>query len=466
MAAMQVPRRQAEAEAPAAAPRRQAAAAAAETAPHAARRQAPEQPRGTVATSMASASASVVPPLIPLQKRRIRGISGVSSTESASPTEFPGPTVFDTDVDRQADSTVKQEEADLQEDLALADSLNTALPGRHEDDEEVAATQQDGEEDAVDEGEEEEELEEEEEEVATRQAQVAPPPQEGVVDQGEVIAACLRSQARARGQVYKGAPAIAAAALACVLSLISFSPRHARQCRCVLNCSLPTSFRARRIRAPVRQLALLLWIACALLRPLPQLEAGRPSEVVRVSPKLRQQGLCQTASPSFRCGFLAHVGHRTGTSHSIRPGARLDGSSWARLVSTWGYRGIRVGEASHPGPEGGEPPRLATIHRIPVGGNAPRSCSIRLTPQGGAWIWIVHSSPPLRVAGRKTPAEALQKWLQKFQEYILPDSQAVLRALHDQWQAHPIPPPPPPRPVPGTGPDRLHLPPVKLMRGF
>ena len=127
----------------------------------------------------------------------------------------------------------------------------------------------------------------------------------------------------------------------------------------------------------------------------------------------------------------------------FRPRARLDGSPCARVVSTWGYRGIRVGEASHPGPEGGEPPRLATINRVPVGGNAPRSCSIRLTPQGGAWIWIVHSSPPLRVAGRKTPAEALQKWLQKFQEYILPDSQAVLRELHDQWQAHPIPPPPP-----------------------
>ena len=188
---------------------------------------------------MASASASVVPPLIPLQRRRIRGISGVSSTESASPTDFPGPTVFDTDVDRQADSTVKQEEADLQEDLALADSLNTALPGRHEDDEEVAATQQDGEEDAVDEGEEEEEMEEEEEEVATRQAQVAPPPQEGVVEQGEVIAACLRSQARARGQVYKGAPAIAAAAIACVTSLISFSPRHARQCRYALHTPFP-----------------------------------------------------------------------------------------------------------------------------------------------------------------------------------------------------------------------------------
>ena len=102
MASMQVPRRQAAAEAPDAAPHRQAAAAAADAAPQAAaRRQASERPRGTVATSMASASASVVPPLIPLQKRRIRGISGVRSTESASPTDFPGAPVFDTDTDRR-----------------------------------------------------------------------------------------------------------------------------------------------------------------------------------------------------------------------------------------------------------------------------------------------------------------------------------------------------------------------------
>ena len=116
---------------------------------------------------------------------------------------------------------------------------------------------------------------------------MAPPPQEGVVDQSEVIAACLRSQARARGQVYKGAPAVSAAAIACVLSLISFSPRHARQCRCVLNCSPPTSFRARKIRPPVRQLAFLTWTVCAL-QLLPFLEAGRLWGVVRVSDALRQ----------------------------------------------------------------------------------------------------------------------------------------------------------------------------------
>ena len=141
--------------------------------------------------------------------------------------------------------------------------------------------------------------------------------------------------------------------------------------------SLPTSFRARRIRPPVRQLALLSWTACALL-PLPLLEAGRPWEVVRVLTELRQtvappsfphlqQGLCQTASPSFRRGILAHVGHRTGTSRSIRPGARLN-ASCARIVSTWGYRGVRVGEASHPGPGVGGATTIGYHSQNPGGG--------------------------------------------------------------------------------------------------
>ena len=188
LASMQVPHRQAAAETPDAAPRRQAAAAKAKTAPKAgARRQASERPRGTVATSMASAAAVEEPQPIRPQRRRIRGISGVSSTESAdSPAAFPGAPVFDSETDRQADPVVKTE-ADLQEDAALADSLNTALPGRHEDDREVAATQEDEEEDEEDEGEEEEQQEDDEEEVAPRQAQVAPPPQEGiVVEQGSM----------------------------------------------------------------------------------------------------------------------------------------------------------------------------------------------------------------------------------------------------------------------------------------
>ena len=75
---------------------------------------------------MAAASATQEPQAIRPQRRRIR-----------------------------ADSVFK-DEAHLQEDAALAASLNTALPGRLEDDRELAATQEDEEEDEEDEGEEEE----------------------------------------------------------------------------------------------------------------------------------------------------------------------------------------------------------------------------------------------------------------------------------------------------------------------
>ena len=184
----------------------------------------------------------------------------MSSTESASSADFPGAPVFDSETDRQADTVVK-DEADLQEDTALADSLNTALPGRHEDDREVAATQEDDEEDEADKGEEEEQQEDEEEEVAPRQAQVAPPPQEEVVDQSEVIGQCLASQARARR---RGAPALAAAAIACVPLLVLFSTRPARRCRSSLRHSRSPSFRTSVNRLSVRQhdALLLIWWLC------------------------------------------------------------------------------------------------------------------------------------------------------------------------------------------------------------
>ena len=136
------------------------------------------------------------------------------------------------------------------------------------------------------------------------------------------------------------------------------------------------------------------------------------------------------------CRPLAHSSLRTGTCSTARPGARLIGSAFARIVTLWGYKGIRVGEASNPGPERDEPLRVVVIHRVPVGEEASRPCSIRLSLQG------TPINPPLRVAGRKTPAEALQKWLQKFQDHIVPASQAILRDLCEQWREHPIPPPP------------------------
>ena len=253
---------------------------------------------------MASASASVVPPLIPLQKRRIRGISGVSSTESASSTDFPGAPVFDADTDRQADSVVK-DEADLQEDLALADSLNTALPGRHEDDEEIAATQQDGEEDEADEGEEEEEQEEEEEEeeeeeVAPRQAQVAPPPQEGVVDQGDVISQCLASQARARRHVYKGVRALPAAVIASVLLLVLIS-RPARRCRFTHPHSYPCPLRPHHSRSSVRQHDASLMARCMCVFPWTCVMnvAGMQGRLGLWTGGIRQTGFATSLSPNL-----------------------------------------------------------------------------------------------------------------------------------------------------------------------
>ena len=194
-----------------------------------ARRQASEQASGHVEDRATEAPAPRMQP----QRRRIRRMGGTSSTESASPPDFPGaPVLDDDDADRQAETAVKTE-ADLQEDAALAASLNTALPCGHEDEGEVAATQMDeAEEEDEEEGEEEEyQQDQEEEEVASRQAQVAPPPQEGVVEQGDVISQCLRSQARARRQGYKGAQASAAAAIACVPILILLSTQPARRCR-------------------------------------------------------------------------------------------------------------------------------------------------------------------------------------------------------------------------------------------
>ena len=159
---IQVPRRQADAATAAEQP-----AAAAQ--PAAARRQASEQHSATVEGRAAEAPAPRMQP----QRRRIRGLGGTSSTESASPPDFPGaPVLDDDDADRQAETAVKTE-ADLQEDAALAASLNTALPCGHEDEGEVAATQMDeAEEEDEEEGEEEEyQQDEEEEEVAPRQAQ-------------------------------------------------------------------------------------------------------------------------------------------------------------------------------------------------------------------------------------------------------------------------------------------------------
>ena len=167
----------------------------------AARRQATAQPADTAAQLVVPVSKAQP------QRRRVWGLSGVSSKESASPEELPPVPEDDSDADHQTVVSAIKEEADLQEDAALADSLNTALPlQRHQDEGDVAATQEDVEEEEGEEEEkegekEEEEGEDEKEGSGPHQARGAPPPVGGEGFSG-VLRGCLGAQARDRRQLH------------------------------------------------------------------------------------------------------------------------------------------------------------------------------------------------------------------------------------------------------------------------
>ena len=93
----------------------------------------------------------------------------------------------------------------------------------------------------------------------------------------------------------------------------------------------------------------------------------------------------------------------------------------------------RIGEADNPGPE---PPRELYLDRK----NGQRD-PIRLCKQNGGWVWNVHSVPPLRVAKRSTPQDALRNWLNKHENAIKPTSAEAARQLAKEWEAFPMPQP-------------------------
>ena len=93
----------------------------------------------------------------------------------------------------------------------------------------------------------------------------------------------------------------------------------------------------------------------------------------------------------------------------------------------------RIGEAENPGPE---PPRELYLDRK----NGQRD-PIRLCKQNGGWVWNVHSVPPLRVAKRSTPQDALRNWLNKHENAIKPASAEAARQLAKEWDAFPMPQP-------------------------
>ena len=57
------------------------------------------------------------------------------------------------------------------------------------------------------------------------------------------------------------------------------------------------------------------------------------------------------------------------------------------------------------------------------------------------WVWNVHSVPPLRVAKRSTPQDALRNWLNKHENAITPASAEAARQLAKEWEAFPMPQP-------------------------
>ena len=109
--------------------------------------------------------------------------------------------------------------------------------------------------------------------------------------------------------------------------------------------------------------------------------------------------------------------------------------SWHNLphsLTAWDKR-QRLGEAINPGPE---PPRELYLDRK----NGQRD-PIRLCTQNGGWVWNVHSVPPLRVAKRPTPHEALRNWLTKHENAIKPESAEAARQLAKKWEVFPVPQP-------------------------
>ena len=101
-------------------------------------------------------------------------------------------------------------------------------------------------------------------------------------------------------------------------------------------------------------------------------------------------------------------------------------------MTAWDKR-QRLGEATNPGPE---PPRELYLNRK----NGQRD-PIRLCTQNGGWVWNVHCVPPLRVAKRPTPHEALRNWLAKHENAIEPESVEAARQFATEWEAFPLPQP-------------------------
>ena len=126
--------------------------------------------------------------------------------------------------------------------------------------------------------------------------------------------------------------------------------------------------------------------------------------------------------------------HMHGTGIGMAPSPATTASiAWLKhCLVAWDKR-ERLGEAKNPGPE---PPREIWLRRK----NGQRD-PLRLCTQNGGWVWNMHYAPPLRVAKRPTPHEALRNWLTKHEPAIEPESVDAARQLAQAWEEFPVPQP-------------------------
>ena len=140
---------------------------------------------------------------------------------------------------------------------------------------------------------------------------------------------------------------------------------------------------------------------------------------------------CPTSAPT-REHMSTSPMHDTGTG--MAPSQTTTASiAWRKHVAVAWDKRERLGEAKNPGPE---PPREIWLHRR----NGQRD-PLRLCTQNGGWVWNMHYAPPLRVAKRNTPHEALRYWLAKHEPAIEPQSVEAARQLAQEWEECPVPQP-------------------------
>ncbi len=84
----------------------------------------------------------------------------------------------------------------------------------------------------------------------------------------------------------------------------------------------------------------------------------------------------------------------------------------------YGLRGVRVGEATHPGP------------RLSVQRQAGEKATLSLTNCGGSFAWQLTTAPRLSGPRRATPKEALRAWLVQHRDALVGSSAAEL----DSWE--------------------------------